>query len=114
LDLFDIRAMLAERDDRTHTYAEFFRAGTLSLGLSVRPAGLPDEQQPHAEDEVYYVIAGRGRFRIGPEDEAVGPGSVIFVPAGAVHQFHTIAESLHVLVFWAPPHRSRERRDERS
>jgi mannose-6-phosphate isomerase-like protein (cupin superfamily) len=41
----------------------------LSLGLSVWPAGLPDEQRPHAEDEVYYVVEGRGRLQVADEGQ---------------------------------------------
>jgi mannose-6-phosphate isomerase-like protein (cupin superfamily) len=34
---------------------------------------------------------------------------VIYVPAGIQHDFHAIEEDLVVIVFWAPPHHSRER-----
>lgn len=108
MDIFDIPDLLAERDPLVHTYEEFFRGQELSLGLSVWPAGTVDNQQPHAEDEVYYVVSGRGQIRVGEEDQAVHAGSVIFVAAQVPHRFHDIEESLHVLVFWAPPHHSRE------
>jgi mannose-6-phosphate isomerase-like protein (cupin superfamily) len=104
MDGFDIHEMLARREKEVHTYEDFFRSETLSLGLSVWPAGLPDEQQPHAEDEVYYVVEGRGRIQIADEDRAVAPGTVVFVAAGVGHHFHDIEETLGVLVFWAPPH----------
>ncbi|HSG39002.1 MAG TPA: cupin domain-containing protein, partial [Thermoanaerobaculia bacterium] len=35
------------------------------------------------------------------EDMAVGPGSVLFVAARVEHRFHSIAEDLEVLVFFA-------------
>jgi mannose-6-phosphate isomerase-like protein (cupin superfamily) len=104
VDLFNVYEMLMRREKTAHTYEDFFRSEKLSLGLSVWPAGLPDEQQPHAEDEVYYVIEGRGRLQVADEDQAVGPGTVIFVAAGVEHRFHDIEETLGVLVFWAPPH----------
>lgn len=110
MDYFHVGDLLAERDRREHSYAEFFRAGTLSLGLSVWPAGSTDTQRPHAEDEVYYVVGGRGRIRVADEDRPVGPGSIVFVAAGVEHRFHSIDETLEVLVFWAPPHHSREPR----
>lgn len=108
MDSFNVHELLARRDQSVHTYEEFFRAETLSLGLSVWPAGLPDEQRPHAEDEVYCVVEGRGRIQAGDEDQAVQAGSVIFVAAGVDHHFHSIEETLRVMVFWAPPHHSRE------
>src|SRR5450759_1747321 len=96
--------MIASRDKTSHSYEDFFRSERLSLGLSVWPAGQPDNQQPHEEDEVYYVISGRGRIRVEDVDQSVEPGSVIFVATGVVHHFHDISETLEVLVFWAPPH----------
>jgi mannose-6-phosphate isomerase-like protein (cupin superfamily) len=104
MDGFDVSEMLARREQGAHTYEDFFRSDKLSLGLSVWPAGLPDEQRPHAEDEVYYVVEGRGRIQVADEDRAVDPGTVVFVAAGVDHHFHDIEETLGVLVFWAPPH----------
>lgn len=104
MDLFNILHLLAARDKTTHTYEDFFRSDKLSLGLSVWPAGSVDEQQPHAEDEVYYVIRGCGRLQVADEDQPVEPGSVIYVATGVDHHFHDIEETLEVLVFWAPPH----------
>jgi hypothetical protein len=42
-------------------------------------------------------------MRVADEDQAVGPGSVIFVKARAGHRFHSITEDLKLLVFFAPP-----------
>ena len=66
------------------------------------PAGGVDPQQPHTEDEVYYVVGGRALLRVAGEDRAVGPGSLVFVAAGVEHRFHTIEEDLSVVVFFAP------------
>jgi mannose-6-phosphate isomerase-like protein (cupin superfamily) len=104
MDIWNVREMLARQDTGEHTYTDFFRSDELSLGLSIWPAGSVDTQQPHAEDEVYYVVAGRGQIQVGSDDEPVGPGSIIFVAAGVDHHFHDIEEALHVIVFWAPPH----------
>jgi mannose-6-phosphate isomerase-like protein (cupin superfamily) len=77
----------------------------LSCGLYVLGAGASDPQQPHTEDEVYYVASGRGVFRCAEEDRPVVGGSVLYVAANVEHRFHSIEEALRVLVFWAPPHR---------
>ena len=74
----------------------------LSLGLYVLPAGGVDAQQPHGEDEVYYVVSGRATVRVGDEDRGVQAGSVIFAPPGVPHRFHSITEELRILVFFAP------------
>jgi mannose-6-phosphate isomerase-like protein (cupin superfamily) len=92
------------RDADGHGYVDFLASEKLSVGLAVWPAGSIDRQRPHEEDEVYYVISGRGQIRVADEDRAVNPGSLVFVAAGVDHRFHDIEEDLRVLVFWAPPH----------
>lgn len=83
-------------------YREFLRVPAMSAGLYVLPAGETDRQKPHREDEIYYVIRGRARFRAGSEDREVSGGSIIFVGAEVGHRFYDIAEELEILVFFAP------------
>ena len=66
------------------------------------PAGATDPQSPHKEDELYYVIRGKARMKVGAEDQEVSQGSVIFVAGGVEHRFYDIVEELAVLVFFAP------------
>jgi mannose-6-phosphate isomerase-like protein (cupin superfamily) len=88
------------------SYREFLRVPAMSAGLYVLPVGGTDHQKPHREDEIYYVIRGRARFKAGPEnreeDREVSAGSVIFVAAEVGHRFYDITEELAVLVFFAP------------
>jgi mannose-6-phosphate isomerase-like protein (cupin superfamily) len=82
------------------------------MGLYVLLAGGVDPQQPHTEDEVYYVMRGQATIRVGEEDRPVGPGAVVFVAAQVPHRFHSITEELVVLVFFAPAEYTRGMRDE--
>jgi mannose-6-phosphate isomerase-like protein (cupin superfamily) len=91
-----------ERAKAGKLYREFLRVPAMSAGLYVLPAGGTDLQRPHHEDEMYYVIRGRARFRTGDEDTEVSAGSVLFVAAEAEHRFYDVAEELAVLVFFAP------------
>lgn len=93
------------RDVDGHGYIDFLTSDKLSVGLAIWPRGSTDRQRPHLEDEVYYVISGRGVIRVAGEDRPVKPGSLVFVAAGVEHHFHSIGDDLRVLVFWAPPHR---------
>ncbi len=102
MDAFTIEHLTEARRRAGRAYLEFFRVPALSLGLYVLPAGATDLQQPHAEDEVYYIVHGRGRIRVGAEDRDVAPGTVVFVAARVEHRFHTITEDLTALVFFAP------------
>jgi mannose-6-phosphate isomerase-like protein (cupin superfamily) len=107
MNAFDIRDVLKRNETGRHEYEEFFRSEWLSLAVAMWPAEAKDEQRPHTEDEVYYVVEGRGTIAVADEEQAVGPGSVVFVAAGVEHHFDAIEEDLKVLVFWAPPRHAR-------
>ncbi len=94
--------MLERRRESGELYLEFLNASTMSVGVYALAAGSTDPQQPHTEDEIYYVLEGRGRIRVGDDDLDVKPGSVIFVAAGQDHKFHSITEDLRLLVVFAP------------
>jgi len=91
-----------ERGKAEKLYREFLHVPAMSAGLYVLPTGATDPQRPHHEDEMYYVIRGRGRFRAGGEDKDVSAGSVLFVAAEVEHRFYDITEEMAVLVFFAP------------
>ncbi len=92
-------AAKARRADR---YSEFLRAKSMSAGVYVLAPGAVDHQQPHDEDEVYYVVRGQAMLRHGSLDDPVRPGDALFVPAHEPHRFHSITEELVVLVVFAP------------
>ena len=83
-------------------YREFLRVPAMSAGLYVLPPGATDPQRPHHEDEMYYVVRGKARFKAGNEDQEISAGSVLFVAAEVEHRFYDIVEELAVLVFFAP------------
>jgi quercetin dioxygenase-like cupin family protein len=99
---FKIGEVDQKRAQSSKLYREFLRVPAMSAGLYVLPAGATDPQRPHHEDEMYYVIRGRARFRAGEENAEVSAGSVIFVAAEVEHHFYDIVEELAVLVFFAP------------
>lgn len=87
---------------KTELYHEFLRVPALSVGLYELAAGSNDPQQPHTEDEVYYVVSGEATIRVDNEDQPVTAGSIVYVPAHVVHYFHSIRQDLSILVFFAP------------
>ena len=56
-------------------------------------------------DELFYVASGRGTAKLSQVEESIGPGDVIFVPSGAVHQIRNdgLEEPLVVVFFMASP-----------
>jgi mannose-6-phosphate isomerase-like protein (cupin superfamily) len=88
-------------------WVEQLRVPDLSVGTYCIPAGGVDDQSPHTEDEVYVVTAGRARIVTPDATAPVGPGSVIFVPAGEEHRFDDVTEDLALLVVFGPAYGSR-------
>jgi mannose-6-phosphate isomerase-like protein (cupin superfamily) len=119
---FSLTELQAERAASGKRYLEFLRVPALSTGIYVLSKEALDQQTPHQQDEIYYVVSGRARLKItrndltqndqapndqtpsdhASEDRPVAGGSVIFVEAGAAHRFHSIEEDLIVLVVFGP------------
>jgi mannose-6-phosphate isomerase-like protein (cupin superfamily) len=104
---FTLPDLEATRERSGNLYHEFLRVPAMSAGLYRLAAGASDPQQPHTEDELYYIVQGRARLLVGEQDVAVGPGSLVFVAANVEHRFHDITQDLSVLVFFAPEEYSR-------
>jgi len=99
---WQISPLEEQRAKADKRYLEFLRVPAMSAGLYVLPVGGADPQAPHQEDEMYYIVRGKARMKVGAETQPVGAGSVIFVEARAEHRFYEITEELVVLVFFAP------------
>ena len=77
------------------------RHGTMSVKLFA-PRGT-DRQSPHAQDEVYFVIAGSGTFVLDGQRHPFNPGTAFFVPAGIVRRFEAFTPDFVTwVVFWGP------------
>jgi len=84
MNAFELSDLDRQRLQGGKLYLEFLRVPALSLGLYVLPAGGVDAQQPHGEDEVYYVVSGRATIRVGDEDENRPVGTVAHHVAVAI------------------------------
>ena len=107
MDAFELADLAARQEASGRPYLEFLTVPDLSVGVYVLRAGEPDLQQPHTEDEVYYVVSGRGRISVGDDDREVRAGSIVFVARAVAHRFHDIAEDLTLLVMFGPAEGSR-------
>jgi mannose-6-phosphate isomerase-like protein (cupin superfamily) len=47
----------------------------------------PDDQQPHEDDEIYFVLEGSGTLTVEGEEIPVSEGDTAFVAAGDDHRF---------------------------
>jgi mannose-6-phosphate isomerase-like protein (cupin superfamily) len=107
MEAHELADVEARRVASGRPYLEFLSVPDLSVGLYVLAPGEPDLQQPHTEDEVYYVIAGRGRITVGDDVRDVQTGTTIYVAEGVPHHFHDITEELTLLVAFGPAEGSR-------
>ncbi|MFT4038918.1 MAG: cupin domain-containing protein [Thermomicrobiales bacterium] len=104
VETFEYAEIVAHQQATGDAYLQFLNQGSMSLGLYVLPAGSVDTQTPHLEDEIYYVVSGRGAITVDGERREVQPGSIVFVAKDIDHRFVNITEDLSILVFFAPQH----------
>ena len=98
---FDLSHELELLQDSNAPYREFLRVPSLSCGVYRLPAGASDLQSPHDEDEVYFVVSGRGRVRVDDAEREVGRGSLLYVGATTEHSFFEVEEEMTLVVFFA-------------
>src|SRR6187399_3052647 len=73
---FEMSRLVAEQLVGDRPYLEFLRHDTMSVGLYVLEAGATDLQEPHAEDELYYVVEGRAVLEVDGDQRPVQPGTL--------------------------------------
>ena len=91
----EIRELLAHRNSciRKQSLAE----------ARLQPGGRTTPHYHPLTEEIYYVLEGTGRMRIGQEMRNVGSGDAIAIPPGAVHTIeNTGAVTLKFLCCCAP------------
>lgn len=93
---FDIEGA-RERLGASGGYEIVHESPGLEIGVYVLVAPEPDRQQPHEDDEVYYVLEGRGTLDVEGETVELREGHAVFVPAHAEHRFSAY-ELLSLLV----------------
>jgi len=81
--------------------AEIFSDEVLEVRFAAKPTNGP--QVPHLRDELYFVAAGKGRYRVEDRVSDVGVGDVLFCAAHVPHGFEDISDDFCVwVVFYGP------------
>jgi mannose-6-phosphate isomerase-like protein (cupin superfamily) len=74
-----------------------------SLDVAIALPVPPKDQAPHAQDEIYIIIRGRGVLIHDDKRDSFEPGDILFVAAGTEHQFEEVSEELALWrVFYGP------------
>ena len=93
MERYELTELLDRRAQSGRPYLEFQRSPDLSTGLYVLAAGEIDHQQPHTEDEIYYVT--RGRATLWTPSAAVQLVPDVFgQPLDTFNAFRLIPEAL--------------------
>lgn len=78
-----------------------WKRGTLDVALSLPLP--PNEQTPHAQDELYAIIRGRGVLVHDGERTPFESGDLLFVAAGIEHHYEEFTEDLALWrIFYGP------------
>jgi mannose-6-phosphate isomerase-like protein (cupin superfamily) len=100
-----IRFVDAERDIPTPTGERsvlVLKRGSLDVKLSVPLP--PNQQTPHAQDEIYIVIRGQGVLVHDGKRDRFASGDLLFVAAGTTHHYEDFSSDLALWrVFYGPP-----------
>lgn len=99
---FDLNSLKEKVRGKEPRFLEFLRSRQMSCAMYRLPVGARDMQAPHLEDEVYVVIEGRARLKVGDVEQDVVPGTVLFVEATTEHSFFDITEDLTLLAMFGP------------
>lgn len=100
--VFDLNALRGTLGGSSVEYLDFLNTPSISCGLYNLPAGSKDMQAPHDDDEVYLVLAGKARMKLGNDEHEVGPGNLLYVSAATEHSFFEIEEDMTLLVLFTP------------
>lgn len=70
--------------------------------LELAPGGkVPEHRDP--TEEYIHILEGRGRFTIDGQTHEVGPGTTIFMPAGALVRFENGPDTMVAIQVFAGP-----------
>jgi mannose-6-phosphate isomerase-like protein (cupin superfamily) len=98
--VFQLDELVAQVQPGTLSLKEFLRTPSLSCSIYHVPTGSPDMARAHEEDELYLVLEGRGRLRVGESEHEVRAGTLMYVHAACDHTFFAVESDLTVLAFF--------------
>jgi mannose-6-phosphate isomerase-like protein (cupin superfamily) len=101
MKVWNIEDVIAKHRAAKRSYTRFFRVPSTDCGIYTLPKGGKDNQTPHANDELYYVVKGKAKLQCDGKKVDLKPGSLVFIGAAAEHRFVDIEEDLELLVVFS-------------
>ena len=98
-NIFDLDSILFELDKKGNStyFLDFLHNSSFEVGVLRLNPGQKDTQGAHSQDELYFVIEGKGYINLVEKNHEIKKGSCIFVPSDTKHYFHGNKERLVVL-----------------
>lgn len=91
----EIRELLAHRNSSIRNQ---------SLAEATLPPGEATQEHYHPKaEEIYYILQGSGRLRIGAEERETGVGDAIAIPPGQKHKLWNTGDTPLVLLCCCSP-----------
>lgn len=81
------------------------RAKNLVFGLAEFPGGTLAAAHSHAaEEEIIYILSGKGAIISGGQEVRLEPGVAVFIPPGLTHQIRADGDlPLKLVTLFSPP-----------
>ena len=98
--VFQLSELLAKVEPDNLRFHEFLRTPSLSCSVYHIPKGSKEMASAHEEDELYFVLEGKGCLRVENDEHKVEKGTLMYVKAACDHTFFDINEDLTVLAFF--------------
>jgi mannose-6-phosphate isomerase-like protein (cupin superfamily) len=91
----EIRELLAHRNSRVRNQ---------SLAEARLPPGAATVPHYHPRtEEIYYILQGTARMRVGADTAEIGPGDAIAIPPGETHRIENTGETMLVFLCCCAP-----------
>ena len=97
---FNLKDNLEKIQKSNSYFHTFINKDSLAAGILILKPGEGDTQEPHENDEVYFVLSGNGYLKIKNKNYKVSKDKLFFVAKGVPHFFHSNTNNLKVLYFF--------------
>ncbi|AXR79997.1 cupin domain-containing protein [Natrarchaeobaculum sulfurireducens] len=83
-------------------HKEVLTAGPLTIEVGKYPADSAVPKNSHNEEELYYILSGSGKLRVGDDTHEIKTGDLVYVEPDLEHDFFHITEEITVLIILGP------------
>lgn len=97
---FNVNQYIEKITHQNTYFHTFINRESLAAGILVLQSGQKDPQEPHENDEVYFILKGDGFLKINKKDYSVSKNKLYFVAKNTDHFFHGNKTEIVALYFF--------------